>query len=273
MWEAVKSFGLSVRRACRVIGFGRSSQQYAPQERGEGEIRQRLRDLAERWRAFGSPQLCRVLNRERRLAGLPKVNHKRVERLYRLEGLSLRRRKHKKMAAGLRVILPKPLRANERWSMDFVQDTLWMGRRFRSLTIVDDFSRECPAIEVDTSLGGARVAQVLDRLAVLRGLPEVITTDNGPEFISQALDEWAYRHGVKLHFIRPGKPVENAFIESFNGTFRKECLNQHWFSTLAEARQIIEHWRLDYNRLRPHSSLDDLTPEEFSAREKLKYAG
>lgn len=147
--------------------------------------------------------------------------------------------------------------------MDFVSDSLFYGRKFRALTIVDDFSRESPAIEVDTSLSGLRVTRVLDQLAQTRGLPEVITVDNGPEFAGKVLDEWAYRNGVKLHFIRPGKPVENCYIESFNGKFRDECLNENWFSSLQEARNIIEAWRRDYNQYRPHSSLGDLTPEEF----------
>ncbi len=148
--------------------------------------------------------------------------------------------------------------------MDFIADSTAIGRRFRALTIVDDYSRECPAIEVDTSLGGRRVVCVLERLAEARGLPEIITVDNGPEFIGKALDEWAYRQGVKLNFIRPGKPIENAYAESFNGRLRDECLNTNWFVGLKEAREIIENWREDYNRVRPHSSLHNLTPSEYA---------
>jgi putative transposase len=165
-----------------------------------------------------------------------------------------------------RIELSAPERPNQRWSMDFVQDQLADGRRFRTLTIVDSFTRECPALEVDTSLGGKRVARVLDRLAFLRGLPEAITIDNGPEFTSNALDEWAYRNNVKLDFIRPGKPIENAYIESFNGKFRDECLNDNWFLSLEDARKIVEAWRIDYNRHRPHSSLDNLTPMEYAEK-------
>ena len=158
-----------------------------------------------------------------------------------------------------------PKRPNLRWSMDFVSDQLGStGRRFRCLTIVDDFTRECLAIEVDTSLPGDRVARVLDRLAFLRGLPQGIVIDNGPEFTGRALDTWAFARKVKLDHIRPGKPVENAFLESFNGRLRDECLNEHWFSTLKEAQVRIEAWRQDYNRNRPHSSLGDMTPEEFA---------
>jgi len=147
--------------------------------------------------------------------------------------------------------------------MDFVTDSVVTGRRFRALTIVDDYSRECPAIEVDTSLGGARVVNVLERLAEMRGLPEVITVDNGPEFAGKILDEWAYRKGVRLSFIRPGKPVENAFAESFNSRLRDECLNDSWFMSVRHAREVIEAWRKDYNTVRPHSSLGGLAPQEF----------
>jgi putative transposase len=199
------------------------------------------------------------------------INHKKVERIYREEGLSLRKRKRKKIAAQTRLILPPAQRSNERWSMDFVADSLVTGRRFRALTIVDDFSRECPAIEVDTSLGGARVVQVLERLAELRGLPEMITVDNGPEFTSRALDEWAYRRGLKLNYIRPGKPIENAYVESFNGRLRDECLNENWFLSLKHAREIIETWRKDYNEARPHGSLEGLTPQEYLENNGVLY--
>jgi putative transposase len=148
--------------------------------------------------------------------------------------------------------------------MDFVSDSIVTGRRFRALTIVDDYSRECPAIEVDTSLGGARVVSVLERLSETRGLPEAITIDNGPEFTGKVLDEWAYRKGVKLNFIRPRKPIENAYAESFNGRLRDECLNTNWFLNLKHARNIIEDWRKDYNQVRPHSSLKNLTPMEYA---------
>jgi putative transposase len=162
-----------------------------------------------------------------------------------------------------RVILPTPLRPNERWSMDFVTDNIVTGRRFRALVIVDDYSRECPIIEVDTSLGGRRVVGVLEKLADIRGLPEVITIDNGPEFAGRVLDEWAYRKGVKLNFIRPGKPIENAYAESFIGRLRDECLNENWFISLNHAKEVIESWRIDYNEGRPHTSLGGLTPREF----------
>jgi len=200
------------------------------------------------------------------------INHKRTERIYREEGLALRIRRRKKMAAIQRSEAPAPTRAGERWSMDFVSDALSNGRKIRTLTIVDDYSRKCHRLEVDTSIGGARVVRVLNEIAQGEGLPELITIDNGPEFISKALDNWAYQRGVRLNFIRPGKPVDNSFIESFNGKFRDECLNDHWFTSLDEARRIIEDWRIDYNNERPHTSLGDLTPEEFLVKEREKFS-
>lgn len=247
------------------MSLWRSTHSYKPKTEDDGLVRSRLRELAEHRRRFGSPRLHVLLKRE----GLV-VNHKRTERIYREEGLSLRLKKRKRRPAGVRVKLPQPQMPNKRWSMDFVQDALQDGRRFRMLTVVDDFSRECPTIEIDTSIGGFRVARVLDRLSERRGLPESITVDNGPEFAGKTLDEWAYRKGVKLNFIQPGKPVQNAYIESFNGRLRDECLNESWFKTLDEARAIIEDWRIDYNRVRPHSSLDDLTPEEYAKRHKTQ---
>lgn len=194
------------------------------------------------------------------------INHKRTERLYREEGLSLRLKRRRKRCSHLRVVLAEPERINQHWSMDFVSDSLYNGRRFRTLTVVDDLSKECPVLEVDHSLTGQRVARVLDRVALTRGLPDLITVDNGPEFISKALDAWAHAKGVKLHFIQPGKPTQNAYIESFNGKFRDECLNEHVFTSLHDAQAKIESWRKDYNENRPHRSLKQLTPNEFAAR-------
>lgn len=195
-----------------------------------------------------------------------KVNHKPIERIYREERLSLRLKKRKRQAAALRVPLPAPLRPNQRWAMDFVFDTLFEGRRFKVLTLIDVFTRECLALLVDFSIGGQRVARTLDEVAELRGMPEVITVDNGPEFTSRALDEWAHRKQVKLDFIRPGKPIENGFIESFNGKLRDECLNQNQFVALTEAAVILDAYRREYNEERPHSSLDGLTPAKFADR-------
>jgi putative transposase len=241
-----------------LVDLSRTAYGYHPDTGEDAALRHRLRELAAQRRRFGSPRLHVLLKRE----GLV-INHKRTERIYKEEGLALRRKRRRKGAASARVIIPAPERPNQKWSMDFVTDSVVTGRRFRALTIVDDYSRECPAIEVDTSLGGARVVNVLERLAEMRGLPEVITVDNGPEFAGKVLDEWAYRKGVKLSFIRPGKPVENAFAESFNSRLRDECLNDNWFLSLRHAREVIETWRKDYNTVRPHSSLGGLAPQRF----------
>jgi putative transposase len=214
--------------------------------------------LAEKRRRFGCRRLHLQLYRE----GLV-VNHKRRERLYREERLSLRVRKRKKMASVGRVQLPKAEKPNHLWAMDFMQDALHDGRRIRVLVILDLYTRENLRIEVDSSIGGHRVAAILSQVSAMRGLPEYIVVDNGPEFISNAMDAWAYTRGVTLQFIRPGKPVDNAFVESFNGKFRDECLNQNWFISVEQARRVIEEWRKDYNEERPHSSLGDLTPCEF----------
>ena len=256
--HAVTSLGRSIRKACLLVGLSRASYDYKPIADRDDKLRERIRELANQRRRFGCPRIHILLRRERLV-----INHKRTERIYREEGLSLRKRRRKKTAARTRVILPVPERTNERWSMDFVTDSMVTGRRFRALVIVDDYSRECPAIEVDTSLGGFRVVSVLERLRETRGLPEVITIDNGPEFAGRALDEWAYSRGVKLNFIRPGKPIENAFAESFIGRLRDECLNENWFMSLKHARDIIENWRIDYNEDRPHGSLGGLSPNEF----------
>lgn len=194
------------------------------------------------------------------------MNHKKIERIYTEEKLSLRLKKRKRQAAALRVPLPTPTGPNQRWAMDFVFDTMLEGRRFKVLTLIDVFTRECLVLLVDFSIGGKRVTQALDEVAELRGLPAAITIDNGPEFTSRAMDEWAHRNKVKLDFIRPGKPVENGFIESFNGKFRDECLNQNQFVVLAEAAVILEAYRREYNDERPHGSLNGLTPKGFAER-------
>jgi putative transposase len=200
------------------------------------------------------------------------INHKRTERIYRQEGLALRIRRRNKMSSRLRTDMPKPAYPNHIWSMDFMRDNLADGRTIKVLSVVDEYTRKCFRIEVDTSINGMRVTRVLSEIARLEDLPQIIVIDNGPEFIGNALDAWAYRRGVKLTFIRPGKPVENAYIESFNGRFRDECLNEHWFLTIEHARRIIEEWRIDYNNERPHSSLGYLTPEEFVRQKSEKFS-
>jgi len=255
--------GLSDRKACEVVGLCRATWQYEPKPESEENIalRARIRELAAQRRRFGSKRIWRLLRRE----GW-KANKKRVARIYGEERLSLRLKRRKKQAAAVRVPLPVPTGPNQVWSMDFVWDWLRTGRRIKMLTIVDDFTRESLAIEVNHGLNGKMVTQVLDRLFETRGKVAGIRTDNGPEFAGNAMDGWAYSKGVKLDFIRPGKPNENAFIESFNGRLREECLNDNQFLTLVEAQTIIEAWRRDYNDERPHGALDGLTPSEFAER-------
>lgn len=258
-----RDFG--VTRACGLVGISRSLYRYRSRRPDGAALRSRIEEIAAIKRRYGYRRVYLRLRRE----GW-EVNRKRVYRIYRDAGLAVRRRKRKRIALFERKPLPKPTAANVSWSMDFVSDGLIDGRRLRCLTIVDDCTRECVAIEVDTSITGTRVQAVLERVADTRGLPKSITVDHGPEFEGQVLDTWAYRANVRLSFIRPGKPNENAYIESFNGKFRDECLNEHWFISMAHARRIIEAWRVEYNTERPHSSLGNLTPEEFAQRTRAK---
>lgn len=221
----------------------------------------RLKELARIRTRFGYRRLYELLRRE----GW-RVNHKRIHRLYVLLGLQVQIRRKIKRASHVRVPLAQPQRVNEHWSMDFVADQLDNGRRFWILTIVDNYSRECPLLEADFSLTSHKMIEGLDRLKVSRGLPQAITVDNGSEFFSRVIDSWAYRNQVKLDFIRPGKPVENAFMESFNGRLRDECLNAQVFLSLEDARAKLEAWRVDYNTQRPHSSIGHLSPSEFAKR-------
>lgn len=245
----------------------RGSWRYRGRERDDAALRARLRELAAERVRFGYRRLHALLRREKGPEGELRwpVNHKRVYRIYGEEGLAMRRKTRKRFRAEARVPLLLPVRANQVWTMDFTQDQQVSGRKFRTLNLMDGFTREAPRIEVDTSLPGIRVVGVLEAVAQQRGYPEAIQLDNGPEFISQAVDQWAFAHGVQLHFIEPGKPTQNAHIESFNGKFRDECLNQNWFINLADARRIIEAWRRDYNTVRPHSALGYRTPAEFAA--------
>jgi putative transposase len=258
--EVMSAHHLSQRRACGLIGITRRSLRREPAQDRNHELRQRLKALAEERRRWGCPLLYRVIRRE----GFA-VNHKRVERMYREEGLSLRRRRRRKRLSHLRVVRERPQALNHTWAVDFVHDGLFNGRRFRMLTVIDEWSRECLAVEVDTSLTGERVARVLERLCALRSLPVVIQSDNGPEFRGRVMDEWAYASGVRLQFIEPGKPIQNDFIESFNSRLREECLNEQVFVSLDDARRKIEQWRMQYNCERPHSSLGYLAPAEFAA--------
>lgn len=260
MSYVVVQYQMSERHACRLLGLGRSTHRYRGRKAERDKaLRARLQELAAKRMRFGYRRLTAMLMRE----GVA-VNHKRVYRLYREEGLAMRIRRRRRIrwsGAKTPAAVGKP---NERWSMDFVSDCVGRGKVIRMLTIVDDCTRECPAIEVDTSLGGWRVRRVLDRIASERGLPEAIVVDNGPEFRGRAMGAWSEEHGVRLQFIQPGKPTQNAYVESFNGRLRDECLNANWFTSLTDARRKIESWRQDYNQQRPHSSLNYLPPAEFA---------
>jgi putative transposase len=258
-------FGLSQRRASGLVGLGLNTLSYEERPDRDAALRKRIRELAEQRKRFGCRRLHTLLKRE----GLV-VNKKRTERIYREEKLTIRVRRRKKGAAQGRIDLPKAERPNQLWAMDFLHDALHTGRKFRLLPIIDTYTKECFWIEADTSIGGQRVTQVLTRISAVHGLPEQIVVDNGPEFISNAVDAWAYARGIKLQFIRPGKPVDNCYMESFNGKFRDECLNENWFGSLEQVRNIVEAWRVDYNQTRPHSSLGDMTPAEFKLQELSK---
>jgi putative transposase len=253
-------YEISERHACRLVGLGRSTCRYRIRKaERDVALRVRLKELAAKRMRFGYRRLTAMLVREGVTA-----NHKRVYRLYREEGLAMRMRSRRRIRWRGPVTNPAASRPNERWSMDFVSDCVSTGKVIRMLTVVDDYTRECPAIEVDTSLGGLRVRRVLDRIASERGLPEAIVLDNGPEFRGRALAAWSEERGVRLEFIQPGKPAQNAYAESFNGRLRDECLNANWFTSLSDARRKIESWRQDYNQQRPHSSLNYQPPVEFA---------
>lgn len=247
--------GYSQRRACRLIEVDPKTLRRDPVADAP-EIRGRLRDLAGERRRFGYRRLGILLARE----GMT-MNHKKLYRLYREEGLSVRRRRGRKRATGTRAPAALPQGPNQRWSLDFVADALSWGRRFRVLAVVDDFTREALALVADTSIGGHRVVRALDALIARRGRPAMIVSDNGTELTSRAVLDWTNRTGVEWHYIAPGKPTQNAYVESFNGRFRDECLNEEVFTSLAEARAVIERWRLDYNQVRPHSAHGGLTPQ------------
>ena len=237
----------------------RSSLRYESHRDRQEPLRMRLRELAASRVRFGYRRLTVLLKRE----GWP-VNAKRIYRLYTEEGLTVRTKQRKKAASRQRVPVGLATRPNERWSMDFVSDRLANDRWFRVLTVVDQFTRECLVLYADSALSGEKVAAELERVVRERGVPVSITVDNGSEFASRAMDAWAYSHGIRLDFIRPGKPVENGYIESFNGRLRDECLNVSLFFSLEDTREKLEIWRRDYNLARPHSSLGDEAPTAFA---------
>lgn len=260
MGYAIERYAVSTRRACELMGISRSSFYYEAEPSDDSGLRDAIRDLAQRRRRWGCP---RIVDRLRRIGW--RDNHKRIWRVYREEKLQVRRRNRKRISHGDREPLMEPKGINELWAMDFVSDSMTGGRKLKILTILDCLSRECLGMVVDTSIGGTRVARALEEIGGSRGYPKQVMTDNGPEFTGSALDAWAYARDVKLHFIEPGKPAQNGYIESFNGKFRDECLNDNWFVGLPDARRLIEAWRRDYNEERPHSALGYLTPAEFAA--------
>jgi putative transposase len=254
-----QAFEMSERRACRVIGADRASVRYEATRPDDGPLRERLKALAQERRRFGYRRLHVLLRREGHA-----VNRKRVQRIYREERLTVRRRGGRKRAMGTRRPMETPVAANQRWSLDFVSDQMTDGRRFRILAVVDDCTRECLALVADTSLSGLRVARELDNIMRQRGRPGTIVSDNGTELTSNAILKWSDETGVGWHYIAPGKPQQNGFVESFNGRLRDELLNETLFRSLSHARAVLEAWRRDYNEARPHSSLGWMTPSDYA---------
>jgi putative transposase len=255
------AFEVSERRACAVLGVDRTSHRYRSRRADDPAVRARLRELAGVRRRFGYRRLLVLMRRE----GLT-MNHKKFRRLYREERLQVRRRGGRKRALGTRAPLTIPQGPNQRWSLDFLSDAFTDGRRFRILAVVDDFSRECLALIADTSLPGLRVVRELEAIIARRGRPIMCVSDNGTELTGMAVLRWCQELRIEWHYIAPGKPTQNAFVESFNGRLRDELLNETLFTSLAQARAVLATWMDDYNNVRPHSSLGDLTPSEFADR-------
>ena len=251
--------GLSERRSLRVVGMSPSAFRYQPVADRNTALKERIIALAQRHRRYGAGMIYLKLRQAGEI-----VNHKRVDRLYAEAGLQVRRRKRKKIPVADRHPLERPLAANQVWSMDFVFDRTAEGRVIKNLTIVDDATHEAVAVVPERAIGGQQLARILDQLAKTRGLPKAIRTDNGKEFCSRALLTWAHARDVQLFLIEPGKPNQNAYIESFNGRFRDECLNEHWFTSIRHAQVVIEAWRREYNEERPKKSLGGLTPTAYA---------
>jgi len=262
------ALGMSERRACTVVGADRTSMRYRSCREDDGDLRSRLRELAQQRRRFGYRRLHILLRRD----GIT-INRKKTQRLYREEGLTVRRRKGRKRAVGARAPAPVLALPNQRWSLDFVHDQMATGRRFRILNIVDDVTRECLRAVLDTSISGKRVVRELADLIAERGAPRMIVSDNGTELTSNAVLAWSGDAGVEWHYIAPGKPTQNGFVESFNGRMRDELLNETLFFTLRQARSIVARWVDDYNTERPHSSLGYATPAAFAAELEKQRAG
>ena len=259
--HAQEAHGISQRRACSLLGIDRTSVRYRARRPDDAPIRARLRELAAERRRFGHRRLGILLAREG-----TRLNHKKLRRLYAEEKLQVRRRGGRKRAVGTRAPMVLPQAPNQRWSLDFVSDALTDGRRFRILAVVDDFSRECLTLVADTSLSGVRVARELDAVTTQRGRPLTCVSDNGTELTSNAILKWSQDRRVEWHYIAPGKPQQNAFVESFNGRLRDECLNETLFTSLAHAWAVLARWQADYNHVRPHSAHGGATPAEIGGR-------
>jgi len=266
--QAIVKHGISERKACKLVGVNRSTIRYKIQKANDSELNEKIRKIAFEKRRFGYRRIHMLLKREGQ-----KINHKKVYRLYKALGLKVVKRGGRKRALGVREIALKAQRTNQRWSLDFVSDALANGRRIRMMTIVDDYTRLCLGIVVDTSLNGVRVSRELDKLIEEYGKPETILSDNRTEFTSNAILKWANEKKVCWDYIQPGKPYQNGTIESFNGKLRDECLNENLFLSLKEAERIIENWRWEYNEERPHSSLGGKTPYEMLGKKTLKLTG
>lgn len=263
--HACEQHGVSQRRACSVLNIDRSTVRYTSVRPDDTHLRDAMKKVAAERRRFGYRRIHVMLERQ----GIC-MNQKKLRRLYREEKLQVRKRGGRKRALGTRRPMALPDRANERWSLDFVSDAFTDGRRFRVLAVVDDYSRECLALVPDTSLSGLRMTRELDAIIHQRGKPRTIVSDNGTEMTSIAVLKWCQETGVEWHYIAPGKPMQNGFVESFNGSFRDECLNETLFSSLPQARHQINEWKEDYNEERPHSSLGNITPNEFAAKTALQ---
>ena len=259
---------MSERRACRLVGLSRDSYRHPPVPDAQTQaLKTKIVEIAHVRRRFGYRRVHDLLRRD-----FPGVNHKRVYRLYREANLAVRKRKKVRRLSSERVPLRIATRVNEVWSMDFVSDSLANGRRLKCLTVADDFSHEAVDIAVDYGIGGQYVTRLLEQAALFRGYPAAVRTDNGPEFTSRAFIAWTQRHGIRHILIEPGRPMQNGYIESFNGRFRDECLNEHWFETLNQARTVIAAWRLDYNEVRSHGSIGRVPPAQF-AEQHRRHAG
>ncbi len=257
----IKQFDLSERHACQLVGLSRDSYRHPPvMSEQNARLSDAIIDIAQTRRRFGYRRVHDIIDRTQ-----PNLNHKRIYRLYSLAKLAVQKRKKAKRPTSERIPLQIAETVNDVWSMDFVSDSLVNARRIKCLTVADDFSHECVDIATDFGISGQYVTRLLDQAAIFRGYPKAVRTDNGPEFTSRAFMAWAQKHGIRHLLIQPGKPMQNGYIESFNGKFRDECLNEHWFETLPQARAAIATWRKDYNEVRPHSSCRRMPPAKYAA--------